>query len=409
MEFLNDSRWICQFPASLAVEGESCYNEISRLGTNRLLFCTMIYAPYRMLMPRYPQKAIYSMEEGKYFYLPQSRRYSDLAAQPTTSTDFDGRDLLAEAVHGARKAGISPGAWVTTFASGLLAKSCPSWAIQNLYGSADRLFLCVNNPQVREYTLRVCTEIAERYEIDEIMLDKIPQHCIEPDCLAGARLDPVMRTLATICFCPHCAAAAAGDGIDLQDCRQKALALCSQFLKMPQHVLNSRGHELLGDTGVPLLLMEHPWVMDLLHFRIEAIRRFLAEMRSRLNEVRRGVKFSVAFVPPITSGHDAAQPRSWLAAQSYAAYKDADADIIHSVIHQDPPAVEYDTRRAVDAVADGSTQIVTHVRACGPTEPDRLVDLTAAVKRGGAQGIGYFCYDLMSNEMLRALARTAEN
>ncbi|MBN2295797.1 MAG: hypothetical protein JXM70_25425, partial [Pirellulales bacterium] len=375
MDFSNDSRWICQFPPSLAVEGESCYTEMSRMGTNRLLFCTMIYAPYRMLMPRYPQKALYSMEEGKYFFLPESHRYRDLPVQPTPSTDFDGRDLLAEAVHGARKAGISPGAWLTSFASGLLAKSHPQWAIQNLYGSADRLFLCFNNPEVREYTFRVCSEIAGRYEIDELMLDKIPQHCIESECMAGGRLDPVVRTMASICCCPHCTAAAAVDGIDLQECRQKAIMLCAEFMKMSQHVLNARGYELLGDTGVPLLLVDHPWVLDLLRFRINAVRGVLTEVRKHLNDIRPDVKLSIAFVPPITSGHDAAQPRSWLAAQSYAGYKDADADIIHSVIHQDPKSVEYDTRRAVDAVADGHVEIVTHVRACGSTNPLEIGDL----------------------------------
>ena len=64
------------------------------------------------------------------------------------------------------RAGISPGAWVTIFANGLIAKTHTPWAVQNLYQSADRLFLCFNNPEVREYSLRVCSEVAERYERD---------------------------------------------------------------------------------------------------------------------------------------------------------------------------------------------------------------------------------------------------
>ena len=408
MYFSNDSRWITQFPVSLAVEGESCYTEISRMGVGHVLFCTMIYSPYRMVLPRYPQKGIYSMEEGKYFYLPEQDRYQDLPMQPLPSTDWGGRDLLAESVAGARKAGVSPGAWITTFASGLLAKSRPDWALQNLYGSADRMFLCPNNPEVREYSLRICEEIAERYDIDEIMLDKIPQHCIEIDCLAGARLDPAMRTMASICFCPHCVAAAAKDGIDLADCRQKALTICTQIMKMPPHIINSRGDRLQGDTGIPLLFFDHPWVIDILRFRVNCIRRFLEDARKRIDAVRQGVTFSVAFVPMVTPGHDASQPLSWLAAQSYAPYKDSAADIIHSVIHQDSPAVEYDTCRAVDAIDGGNTRIVTHVRACGPVNPVQLPELTAAAKRGGAEGVGYFCYDTMSNEMISSLRHRAE-
>ena len=85
MSFSRDSSWICQFPISLAVEGEACYEQMARAGMGRLLFCTVIYSPYRLVLPRYPQKGIYSMEEGKYHYLPEKERYRDLPVAPTPS------------------------------------------------------------------------------------------------------------------------------------------------------------------------------------------------------------------------------------------------------------------------------------------------------------------------------------
>ena len=402
MGFSSQSSWICQFPISLAIEGETCYQEMARRGIGRLLFCTVIYAPYRLVMPRYPQKGIYSMEEGKYHYLPEEDRYGDLPLAPAPAADWDGRDMLAEAVRGARQAGISPGAWVTIFANGMIAKTHPAWAVHNMYGSADRLFLCFNNPEVREYSLRVCAEIAQRYDVAEIMLDKIPQLCMEIDAFGGIRVDPVLRTMGSFCFCPHCVAAASRYGIDLNDCRQRALELARQSLAIPPHVVSAQRDDLKGDTEIPLLLLDHPWVMELLRFRIDSIRRFLEEMRSRLDEVRKEVVLSMAFVPPVKVGHDAYQPRAWLAAQSYAAYRDSAADWIHCVVHWEPDVVEYDTRRAVDAVAGGNAKIATHVRAYGSTRPEELPDLVRAVGRGGAEGVGYFCYDLMTREMLDA-------
>jgi hypothetical protein len=151
MMFAQNDVWTCQFPISLAIEGEECYRRMHRAGIGRVLFCTMIYSPYRMVLPRYPQKGIYSMEEGKYHYLPEARRYQDLPVAPCPSDDWSGRDLLGEMVKGARKAGVVPGAWVTTFANGLVAKAHPQWASRNMYDSADRLFLCFNHPEVREY------------------------------------------------------------------------------------------------------------------------------------------------------------------------------------------------------------------------------------------------------------------
>ncbi|MHC4671105.1 MAG: hypothetical protein ACYTF1_13100 [Planctomycetota bacterium] len=404
MSFSSDSSWICQFPISLAIEGGSCYENIARAGVGRLLFCTVIYSPYRLVLPRYPQRGIYSMEEGKYHYLPQPKRYQDLPVSPTPSSDWEGRDLLAEAVDGAQKAGVSPGAWVTIFANGMIAKNYPDWAVRNLYGSADRLFLCFNNPEVVEYSLRVGAELAERYELTEIMLDKIPQLCMEVDAFHG-RVDPVLRVLGSFCFCPHCVKAAAKRRIDLEDCRRKALAMAAKCLAIPPHVVNAQLDELKGDTEIPLLLLDHPWITDLLRFRMECISDFLTDMRKRLDAARKGVTLTLAFVPPVKVGHDASQPRPWLAAQSYAAYKNAAADLIHCVVHWEADVVQYNTRRAVDALEGGNTRIATHLRAYGATRPDELAGLVGAVKRGGADGVAYFCYDLMTQEMLDAVSR----
>ena len=75
-------------------------------------------------------------------------------------------------------------------------------------------------------------------------------------------------------------------------------------------------------------------------------------------------------------------------------------------MHWESDIVEYETRRAVDAVAGGTTRICTHVRAYGPARPEEMAGLARAVERGGAAGIGYFCYDLMTDEMLSAVAHS---
>jgi len=396
------ANWHLQFPISLAVEGQDCYARMAQAGAQHTLFCSVIYSPYRLVLPRYPQKAIYSMEEGHYYFRPEAARYADLPVQPMPSRDFAGADLLAASVHGARKAGLSPGAWVTIFANGMIAKQHSAWAMTNLYGSADRLFLCFNNPEVREYSLRICEEVVERYEIDELMLDKIPQACLEINALAG-RIEPVLRTLGSFCFCPHCVAAAGRAGLDLPAYHQRALALAGKALAIPPHLINAQADELTGDTEIPLLLLDEPWILDILRFRIDSIRNFLQDVRERIDAKRKDVLLSMAFVPPAKIGHDASSPRPWLAAQSYAAYKDSAADLIHCVVHWDARTVEYNTLRAVQAVTGGRTKICTHVKAYGGSDPEEIPALARAVRRGGAEGIGYFCYDLMSEAMLQAI------
>jgi len=396
------SSWVCQFPISLAVEGEDCYRRMADAGLQRTLFCSVIYSPYRLVLPRYPHKAIYSLEEGRYYYQPQLSRYADLPVAPQASADFAGHDLLGEMCAGARKAGMETGAWVTIFANGMIAKAHPAWAVKNMYDSADRLFLCFNHPQVREYSLRVVEEMAERYALDEIMLDKIPQACLEQNAFAG-RMEPMLRTLGSFCFCPHCLAEAKKAGIDLAAYRERSLALAGQALNIPQHLINAQADELNGDTEIPLLLLDNPWILEILRFRLDCIHRFLDEVRARVEAKRKGVTLSMAFVPPAKIGHDASSPRAWLAAQSYAAYKNSAVDLIHNVVHWDAGIVEYNTRRALNAVAGGTVDICTHIRAYGSTVPDDLPGLAAAVRRGGTEKVGYFCYDLMNEPMLDAV------
>ena len=93
------------------------------------------------------------------------------------------------------------------------------------------------------------------------------------------------------------------------------------------------------------------------------------------------ISLTAAFVPPVQAGHDAMQPRPWLAVQSYAAYRESALDRIHSVIHWNEDELEYDTHRAVAALAGSRVKLTVHVRAYGPTRPEQLVRLAEAVHR----------------------------
>ncbi|MBI4472386.1 MAG: family 10 glycosylhydrolase [Acidobacteria bacterium] len=398
--------WTCQFPISLAIEGRDCFKRMADAGIETVLFCTMIYAPYRLVLPRYPQRGIYSLEEGLYFYRPDPKRYKGLPVVPAPSQDFTDRDLVAEMVAGAHQAGLKAGVWVTLFANGRTAKLHPDWAVENLYGSRDRLFLDFDHPEVREYSLRVCEEIVERYAVDEVMLDKFPQTCLEQNSFAG-RIDPVLRTVGSFCFSKHAVAAAKNRGLDLKKIREQCRQLAAESLAIPPHVTSALAADLTGDTEVPLLMLDNPWIMDVLNDRVDSIRAFAAEVRKRLDAKRRGVLLSAAFVPQAKIGHDASSPRPWLAAQSYKAYAGSALELIHCVVHWGPEVVEYDTRRAVDAVKDSKTKICTHIKAYGSTRPDELPGLVATVKRGGAHGVAYFCYDLMSEPILEAARQWA--
>lgn len=401
---LHPLSWMPLFPISVAVEGQDAFKRMADMGVKHVALCCMIYSPYRLVLPRYADKAVYSLEEGHYFYQPEASRYKDLPEAPIPSHDFAGRDLLAETVEGAHRHGMKVCAWVTTFANGRTAKLRPDWAVENLYGSRDRLFLDFDHPQVREFSARVVEEIVERYAVDEIMLDKIPQTCLEQNSLAG-RIDPVLRVMGTFCFSKHAAAFAATQGVDLKDIHAKAKKLATQSLAIPPHITANLADDLTGDNEIPLLMFDNPWIAQMLEVRIESIRQYIADVRGRIDAKRQGVALSAAFVPPTKIGHDSSSPRPWLAAQSYGAYRHSALDMIHCVIHWGPDTVEYDTRRAVKAVEGSKVRICTHVKAYGASRPEGMQSLVSAALRGGAPAVAYFCYDLLSEPMIQAITQ----
>ena len=135
------------------MEGNACYEQMAQAARATAVLHRDT-TPYRLVMSRYPQKGIYSMEEGTYHSIPEQERYRHLPVTPTPSADWNGRDMLAEAVREQAKPGSVRGLGV-----GLrqrFDRQDPSGmgrAEPLLVG--DRLFLCFNNPEVREYSLAV--------------------------------------------------------------------------------------------------------------------------------------------------------------------------------------------------------------------------------------------------------------
>ena len=396
-------RWGISFPAIIEGLGaERVMAEAADMGQSEFIVCSIIYANYRLIMPRHPRQ-IYQLEAGLTFYPANESFYQGCSIRPASTRDWAGRDLFAEAAEAASKRGIGLGAWISCFANSRVAAVYPEAAVQNLYGSRDRLFLCFNNPDVRLYCLAMMRDMASRYGLASVMLDKIPQAMLESRSFGG-RIDPLLRLVGSLCFCEHCMAQAEHDGIDLEGVRTLALQVAEASRKVPQYVREALADELRGDMEAPLFLLEEPAIARVLQWRIECVVRFLREARQVLAQVRPGCKLAAALVPPVMVGHDLTAPRAWLGAQSYRAFAPV-LDTLHAVIHWGKEAVAYDTRRARDAVtaAGAACELCVHLAAYGARRPDELAGLAAAALEQGADSLCFFCHDLLDESMMAAI------
>ena len=377
---------------------EKAMEEIADIGFHHVMFCCGIYTGYRLVMPRNPVRPIYALEEGLQYHRPDEAHYGSI--KPRYTSDFGDRDLLGEAVEHARSRGMTVGAWLPFFANGRIAKAHPEAALQNLYGARDRLFLCYNNPDMLEFVRGMTRDVVEGYGVDAVEVDKIPQTLLELNAFAG-RLDPIVRIIGSFCFCEHCEAKAKEFGADLPAIRKHARKLVEDSLRIPPHVINRLADELQGDAEAPLLLLDEPMIHDLLRIRLETVRAFMEDLRRRVRKMRAGTRVYATFVPPFKIGHDASAPRSWLCGQSYKNVAGV-VDGINAVIHWERDVVAYETRRAANAVA-GRCALDVHVPAYGRFAPDETPRLAEAALENGADSVSFFCYDLMSEEMVEAV------
>jgi len=377
---------------------ERAMDEMHAMGFDHLMFCCGIYAGYRLVMPRNPDRPIYALEEGRQYHRPNEAHYGRI--KPEYTRDLGGRDLLREVMDAAASRGMTVGAWLPFFANGRIAKAYPDVAVQNPCGSADRLFLCYNNPDVLEFVWAMTQDVVVDYGVDVLEVDKIPQTLLELNAFAG-RIDPIVRFVGSFCFCEHCTAKAKELGFDLPAIKKHARKLMENSLKIPPHVVNALADELQGDAEIPLLLLDEPLMYDLLRMRLATIRQFMEDLRARVRKLNERTRVSVAFVPPFKVGHDASAPRSWLCGQSYKNIAPA-VDILNAVIHWDEDVVAYETRRAANAVA-GACRLDGHVPAYGRFTPEQTPRLAETALANGADSVSFFCYDLMSEEMVKTV------
>jgi hypothetical protein len=379
---------------------------LRKAGCNSLLFFTSLYHGYRLIQRRYPHRAIYSLETDKVFYEPDLELYRDCALAPERSLDAGGVDFVAELSAACRNEGVRFSALIPMCAGERIVQMYPHLAVANLYGSRDRLFLCYNNPEVRAYRFAMVRDIVGRYGIDELMLDKIPQTMLELSALSGL-FDPPLRTVGSFCFCEHCRKRAAQSGLDLDEVRARATEIANRSLRIPPHIIASLGDGLIGDTEIPLLLLEEPLIYRMLQFRFESAVEFVGQVRDLAKQLRPGIPVQAAFVPPCHIGHDMTSPRSWLTIQSYQKYRDV-LDELLCVAHWGPDVVRFETARAVDA-AEGRVKITTSMSLYGATKPEDVPLLGDAALAGGSDGVSFLGYDVTTDELLNALRKWVDS
>jgi hypothetical protein len=178
------------------------------------------YHHSRDVFPHNPVHRVRYMQGGV-FFRPEPARYRKLRIQPDVPMWVQNDDPLQKACRGAERRGLVVRAWTNNTHSTVQASAHPDCAIRNAFGDLYINSLCPANPDVRAYFGALNSDLAG-YPLDALLVESA---CYMPfdhgyhheRCLVP--INALAKFLLGLCFCEHCLAKVAAEGVDADKLR----------------------------------------------------------------------------------------------------------------------------------------------------------------------------------------------
>ena len=169
------------------------------------------YHTGKFIHPRSNRHRVYFPEDGVVYFKP---RLSYGKVKPLTSRLLEQDDVLALL---AEREDLVVNAWTVLLHNTRLGMLYPEITVRNAFGDGYVYSLCPAHPEVRQYALTLCQDLAGHYPIDTLLLETpgylAYSHGYHHE-FAQVRPDPRLDAWLGLCFCDHCIAGAAKTGID---------------------------------------------------------------------------------------------------------------------------------------------------------------------------------------------------
>lgn len=201
------------------------------------------YHHSRDVVPHNPRRKVQFMAGGVYFKA-DPRRYEGLKIQPDVVDFARQDDPLAKLIAGAERRGMRVKVWTNGMHSTVHGSAHPDCAVQNAFGDPYIHTLCPANPDVRAYVCAMAADLS-RYDLEGYMPESV---CFMPfdhgyhHERTYVPISTTVKYLLSLCFCPHCRAAAQRTGVAID-------ALHAFVRDEVERALNGEANAL---EGVPL-------------------------------------------------------------------------------------------------------------------------------------------------------------
>lgn len=256
---------------------EAFASDLQRLSLDTLCLAAAYHAG-KFTRPHARGQRVYFPEDGTVYFAARPERYGAIKPQRAGIVDEAG-DLFAACT---ARSDLAVTAWTVLFHNTRLGLAHPDCTVKNALGNPYRYSLCPANPQVADYAVALCADIADRYAVRGLVLETpgwLPYRHGYHHEFALIADNPWLDTMLGLCFCEHCVAGATGAGIDAAALRTRIAGRIDAYLRAAEDTPPSIGarwveSDLVADAELAAFLRWRCGVVTALVARIrETIRR----------------------------------------------------------------------------------------------------------------------------------------
>ena len=236
------------------------------------------YHAGKFLRPHAPKGKVYFPEDGTVHFRARAERYGRV--KPLLSSIAEREDpfaALARAAPDLRRV-----AWVVACHNTRLGMLHPELVARNCFDDPYFYSLCPADLEVRDYVVRLCTDLADQHELKAIALETpgwLPyEHGFHHE-FAMLPLNEWARVLLGLCFAPGSLAGAKAAGIDAECLRRQACRWLEAWLAAEHPVSERRAAEMLMAD----IVLEPEWAA-FLRWRCRCVADLVREVRSAVRQ-----------------------------------------------------------------------------------------------------------------------------
>ena len=220
-------------------------DEVRGWGLDTVSYAASYHAG-KFLRPRGKGGKVYFPEDGTAYFKPTQARYGKI--KPAENSLTAKRDILRELCD---LGSVQVNAWTVLMHNTRIGTLYPEACVENAFGDRYLYSLCPSAPEMREYAVALCTDIADSYPVSGLSLEApgfAPYaHGFHHE-VALVKQTRCVESQLGLCFCRHCSAGAKAAGIDADALAARVRADVESWLA--------------SDFDIPDDMAEAFWVAD---------------------------------------------------------------------------------------------------------------------------------------------------